>query len=234
MLQRVVLFAFLLVMTGCASGTAIQPEFQKVRSYGIGQIYEANTGSAVIEGGRIYTVPAFRPVRSFQPPTPGLLEGDIAGINKTQLWKARSKREDGGYFLDTPESYTDRNLKLAVNADGSIADGGWYNTEIGGNEPDKGEWPEGKVFERVDSMPLEGSFEFEILYSGTSGENINMTYREYIDGMQRADYSQDLSYNIAEQDTISFRSIQMHIKKATSSSIRYEVIEDGGLPWLPR
>jgi hypothetical protein len=52
--------------------------------------------------------------------------------------------------------------------------------------------------------------------------------------MQRADYSQDLSYNIAEQDTVSFRSIRMHIKEASSSEIRYEVVEDEGLPWLPR
>jgi hypothetical protein len=234
-MQRVATALLIVLFTGCmASGTAIQTTREVVKDYEIGQTYERNTGSAIVEGGRIYTAPAFRPVKSFQPPTPGLLEGDIAAIDESQLWKARSKRDDGGFFLDTPPSYTDRLLKLAINADGSIADGGWYNTEIGGNEPDKGEWPKGKVFERAESVPLEGSFEFEILYSGTSGETVNMTYREYIDGMQRADYSQDLSYNIAEQDTISFRSIRMHVKEANSSSIRFEVLEDGGLPWLPQ
>ena len=83
------------------------------------------------------------------------------------------------------------------------------------------------------ATPIEGSFEFKLLYSGKDGETVRMTYREFLDGMQRADYSQDLSYNVAEQDTVSFRSIRMRVHEATGSSVRFEVLEDGGLPWLP-
>lgn len=222
------------LFTGCvASGTAIQPTPETIKNYETGQTYEANTGSAVVEGGRVNTVPAFRPVESVRPPTPGLLGDELPELNSGQVWVALADREDGGFFLDPPESYPDRDHMLAINSDGSVVDGGWF-ADAGGDVTDKGEWPEGQLFERAEAVPQEGSFEFEILYSGKSEETVNMTYREYVDGMQRADYSQDLSYNIAEQDTISFRSIKMHVKEATSSSIRYEVIEDAGLPWLPQ
>ena len=76
------------------------------------------------------------------------------------------------------------------------------------------------------ATPIEGSFEFKLLYSGKDGETVRMTYREFLDSMQRADYSQDISYNVAEQDTVSFRSNRMRVHEATGFSIRFEGLED--------
>jgi hypothetical protein len=230
MQQRFSLLIIFVFLAGCvASANTIQPTPETVKSYQIGKTYEANIGSPIIEGGRVNTVPAFKPVESIQPPA-AWVSGELPELKSNQIWTAVG-RMNGGYLLDPPESYPDEGHKLSINSDGSIADGGWFADE-GGNVPDRGEWPEGGVFERAEPQPLEGSFEFEILYTGKDGETVTMTYREYLDGMQRADYSQDLSYNIAEQDTIRFRSIQIQVKEATNSSIRYKIIEDGGLPWL--
>jgi hypothetical protein len=81
---------------------------------------------------------------------------------------------------------------------------------------------------------MEGSFEFEILYTGKQDQNFNLVYREYVDGLQRADFSQDLSYSTTESDTIQFKSLTIDIKEVTNSAIKFKVLEDGGLPWLPR
>lgn len=230
MQKQLSLLAVLILFAGCvASESAIQPTMETVKSYEIGETYEANVGSPIVSGGNVKTVPAFKPVESIQPPA-AWVSGKLPELNSNQVWTAVG-RMDSGYLLDPPESYPDEGHQLAIRSDGSIADGGWYADE-GGNVPDRGEWPEEKVFERANSQPLEGSFEFEILYTGKDGGTVTMTYREYLDGMQRADYSQNLSYNVASQDTISFRSIQISVEEATSSSIRYTVIEDEGLPWL--
>jgi hypothetical protein len=221
-------------LAGCAaSGTALQPTPETVKSYNIGEAMETNVGSALVSGGRVQTLPAFSPTRTITPPGRGMTENQAPQLQPNQRWVAVAELDGGGYLLNPPESYPAENNSLAINADGSIGDG-WYAGRGGNTEMvQSGDWPDGQVFEQTDPVPQEGSFEFEILYSGKDGNTVNMAYREYVDGMQRADYSQDLSYNVAEQDTVSYKSIRIHVKEATSSSIRYEVVEDEGLPWLP-
>mgnify|MGYP000282325422 CR=1 FL=1 len=228
-MKRLLTAVLALFLAGCgASGTMIQPSTETVKSYEIGETYEANTGSAIVRGGRIQTRPTFTPTETFTPPGRGIGESESPPMKPGQMWRAVSRLDGGGYLLAPPDSYPHNN-EMGINADGSVGEVGWN-----GKFAEQGDWPSGQAFERVEGAPVKGSFEFEILYSGTSGETVKMTYREYIDGMQRADYSQDLSYNIAEQDTVSYKSIRMHVKEANSSSIRYEVVEDGELPWLPQ
>ena len=98
----------------------------------------------------------------------------------------------------------------------------------------QGAWPSEPVFEPVDPAPAEGSFSAELVYSGKRGDVINMLYREYTDGSVRPAFTQELSYDLSESDSIRFRSIEIAVEEANSSGITYRVLDDGGLDWLPR
>jgi hypothetical protein len=181
----------------------------------------------MLSGGKIRTRPSYTPAQTFTPPGRGVVEGDPPDLTPSQQWTAVARLEEGGYLLSPPESYTNKPSFIAINRDGSVKEAGWYvGQNAGTNVVDSGSWPDGEVFESGKATPIEGSFEFKLLYSGKDGETVRMTYREFLDDMQRADYSQDLSYNVAEQDTVSFRSNRMRVHEATGFSIRFEMLGD--------
>lgn len=226
---------FLALVVSCApAGVAVSPSIDVEKSYELGAVETASTGSAMIEAGRVYTVPTFSPTTQYAPPdiTAGVGRGArFDTVSVDTYWEVGRKTEDA-YFLDPPSSYTEKHMFLHIDEEGKIRDG-WV-TDSGSQRPhDEEAWPSGQAFERTEPIPKEGSFEFEILYAGRQDQTLRLTYREYLDGLQRADYTQRLTYNLAESDTVTFRSLTMHVKEATNSEIRFEVVEDGGLSWMP-
>lgn len=68
---------------------------------------------------------------------------------------------------------------------------------------------------------------YEILYSGKSGNSMHLTYREYTpDGMARAAYQQPLIYE-ANAKSITFKKFQITVHSATSNDITFTVADDG-------
>ena len=176
----------------------------------------------------------YSPTRPFAPPdiNSGVGRGTrFDTVSVDTYWEVR-RDVDGGYFLVPPSSYIGTNPLLHISDNGKIQDG-WVREDGTQRPQDDEAWPSGQAFERTEPIPKEGSFEFEILYAGRQDQTLRLTYREYLDGLQRPDYTQRLTYNLAESDTITFRSIKMEVPKATNSQIRFRVLEDSGLPWLP-
>ena len=87
----------------------------------------------------------------------------------------------------------------------------------------------------IDTLAVD-AFRGVVKYSGISGSRIRLLYREFtlFDAAMiiRDSYTMDLEYDLAESDTIAFRSVKMHVHEATNAQINFTVIEDGGLPWL--
>jgi len=224
------------VAVSCApAGTLVSPSPDVERSYELGAVETASTGSVMIEAGRVFTVPTYSPTGRFDAPEITAGVGRVRRFDTISVdtyWEVR-RDVDSGYFLALPSGYTETNSFLHISESGEIQDG-WVSLSGRQQSHDYEEWPSGQVFERTEPLPKEGSFEFEILYAGRQDQTLRLTYREYLDGLQRADYTQRLTYNLAESDTINFRSIEMKVLEATNSQIRFRVLEDGGLPWLPK
>lgn len=72
-----------------------------------------------------------------------------------------------------------------------------------------------------------GYLNFEIVYSGSTKDEINLLYREYTpQDMARPAFSQSLTY-ARDADTIRFRDIKIAVLAADNERIRYVVEEDG-------
>lgn len=218
----------LLLISACSPlATSVKPSADIWKSYEVGKTYQSSTGSPMISAARAYTYPTFSPVSRFDPPSVAF-EEEAKTFKPSQKWTAR-KKNDSGYFLTPP--YEMGQITLHVTPNGKVGDG-WMNA-VTYREMNDGDWPDRKLFERVRGELTKGSFEFELLYTGRQGPNLQLVYREYLDGMQRPAYSQDLSYNLQESDIVTFRSIQIRVVEATNSKIRFQIMEDGELPWLP-
>jgi hypothetical protein len=67
----------------------------------------------------------------------------------------------------------------------------------------------------------------ELLYNGTDGKSILVTYREFSpDDLARTAFYQNLTYE-AKNEIIRFKNYRIKIMSATSESIKFTVIEDG-------
>lgn len=72
----------------------------------------------------------------------------------------------------------------------------------------------------------QSGFKYELIYQGKSEDVVHMTYREYKDNLARPAFQQDLKYTITsgEDNTISFRGVEMVIHEATNNSLVYTLI----------
>jgi hypothetical protein len=79
-----------------------------------------------------------------------------------------------------------------------------------------------KCFADYDFNPNQpGSSKRELVYLGQSGETLRFKYREYYDNLVRAAFSNDLTYNIAEDNVIGFRGARIEIIDASNTELTY-------------
>ena len=100
----------------------------------------------------------------------------------------------------------------------------------------------GCVFAPLHETPsITKTFNFigTLTYTGKSGSNIRVAYREYSGVNKRAiaepAFYLDLEYPLEDDGPtiITFRDIQMEVIEATGSYIQFKVLGDHGLNWLP-
>ena len=120
-------------------------------------------------------------------------------------------------------------IKFCINSDGTIS-----NRLIG--DMNQTLWLSPKVspsnaklevvsIEEIDTS--KGYINFELVYSGITGNNINILYREYTrEGLAREAYYQNITYPINSK-TIRFRNILLLINSLTAEQISYTVTQDG-------
>ncbi|PPK60240.1 hypothetical protein B0F89_12626 [Malaciobacter marinus] len=73
---------------------------------------------------------------------------------------------------------------------------------------------------------LDGSFKYQLIYSGRDGNNIKIAYREFLNDMARAAFYQNLTYNLNESTIIRYKNIKIKVLEATNESIKYIVLEE--------
>jgi hypothetical protein len=82
--------------------------------------------------------------------------------------------------------------------------------------------------EKVDTVKVSKGYEnYEIIYTGTNGNALNLTYREFSpDGLARVAFFQNLTYEASARN-ITFKKIKISVLKSGSDSITFTVLEDG-------
>jgi hypothetical protein len=79
-----------------------------------------------------------------------------------------------------------------------------------------------KCFADYDFNPNQpGSSKRELVYLGQTGETLRFKYREYYDNLVRAAFSNDLTYNIADDNVIGFRGARIEIIDASNTELTY-------------
>jgi hypothetical protein len=68
---------------------------------------------------------------------------------------------------------------------------------------------------------------YEIVYTGKSGDNVTFVYREYTpEDLAKPAFYQNLTYNLAEGKVIQFRKLQMQVIEANNEQIKLKVLSD--------
>ncbi len=66
----------------------------------------------------------------------------------------------------------------------------------------------------------------ELIYSGKSGNTIEVSYREFRGGLAAPAFFQNLKYDLAESKVIRFQRFSIEIMQATNQAIRYKILSD--------
>jgi hypothetical protein len=69
------------------------------------------------------------------------------------------------------------------------------------------------------------SFRRELIYGGLSGKTVTINYREFKDDLARPAFSQELKYDLSQEDVIGFRGARFKIIKATNTKLVYKIIK---------
>lgn len=85
------------------------------------------------------------------------------------------------------------------------------------------EWPY-KRTKRLSAQP--DQFQQTLLYSGRSGQKINIAYREFSGSSARPAFSNDVEYDLSVSDVIGYKGARLKVKNANNESITYILISN--------
>jgi hypothetical protein len=66
----------------------------------------------------------------------------------------------------------------------------------------------------------------ELVYSGKSGQTIEIAYREFRGGLAAQPFHQSLKYDLSSSNEIRFQNFDLEIIQADNQTIRYRVLSD--------
>lgn len=72
---------------------------------------------------------------------------------------------------------------------------------------------------------LLGSFIATLTYSGKQGPTLKIFYREESNGYARPAFTQELTYDISSDSTLTFRNTRIQVIEATNSLVKFVVLE---------
>ena len=190
----------------------------------------AQVGDSMITGGKTYTRPAIRLAHTvnhhgtskgpfvIQIPAgeliaSGTASGPVRGVffeapQPLQFSSAGNFAVRGGIFV--PEKT------------GSPPEIYWHATDSGVPlvDPDSSIQVEHIVHEDWQS----DSFRRELIYNGRAGATIKLLYREFSQEQIRPAFSQEVTYDLAQGETIGFKGARFQVLAADNVSIKYVVL----------
>ena len=228
------LVCLLVAITGCSYKVLVKKnpakhEFKK--SYEIGSVQEAKLETAMITIFSGYVLPSYRIASTYQPPT------RLPAITPDQEWVAHHTLGDN-YVITTAKTFPfDLYFGIEIKPNGELASENPWVQLNNNTRPMQDTWKpvDPQVFAPLEGYTLnEGYFKAEFIYRGLKGNAAHISYREYSNYKGRPAYSVELQHDVNRSDPIVFRSLKILVLEANNERIKFKVLEDGGLPWVPR
>lgn len=197
------------------------------KTYYIGLVEVVNTGSTMITVYNLWLWPSYTIQYEYKPP-----EGPM--LTPGQEWVAYHILGDN--YIVTSKNYK---FGIEIKPNGELGqEKPWIEIKNKMRRLRQRKWkvPDSQLFMRLEGYPVkekEGSFKAELIYSGITKNTIHITYREFVDNLARPAFYQELRYDLNESDLITFRSLKIKVLEANNARIKFQVIDDAGLPWMP-
>jgi len=249
----VALIAFIFVL-GCAATVpfrTVGPKLSLEKSYKIGEELTSTTGSAFLRISTVRLWEAYSPRYDWQPPK-DLAHWDIVypEFNRAQVWLVQGIRADGminiacrdwgpGGFGKPFISRQGSLWSLDIHPDGTIPEKIKIYDAYGRRRPGvKWDLPDRRLFDKAPPVAKETGnrpeeFKAELIYNGVSKNTIKISYREFLRDMARPAFYQELNYDLDKSDLIQFKTFRIKVLNADNSTIRFVVLNDEELPWVP-
>lgn len=211
-----------------------QPSDQPWTNYEIGRVQESSTGATMVEWiGKASLLRGYRMVAPVKVERIGRQPPSSAGA-----WAARFTYHGtcghGRYVITTPTFYKEK-IGIIVTENGEIPcdksviqirglrrGRSWHTPESIGT---RAFLPEPVVVD-VRQAPIK----WELIYSGRSGDEVALAYREYMSlqggTFARPDFYQDLKYDLRVSRHVVFRSTEIEILEASNAGVKFRVLRD--------
>jgi hypothetical protein len=69
-----------------------------------------------------------------------------------------------------------------------------------------------------------GKITQQLIYAGTAGRVLKITYREFAEDFTRPTFFQDLQYELTDSPMIVFQNVTLQILESTNKEIRFKVV----------
>ena len=219
----------LVALTGCSLAIKQNTPTRKFgKTYEVGVIQEANIGTPMITIYSELELPSYRIRQEYQPPKLPLITPD-------EEWVAFHVLGDN--YIVTTKKWPYRHLGVEIKQSGELSSEKPWIQVYNYKRPMQDKWEPSnpQVFLRSDSYLVhDGSFKAEFTYTGIDKESIHIFYKEFSNNLAQPALQQELHYDLSKSDQIIFRSLKIKVLEADNARIKFMVLEDGGLPWVPR
>lgn len=215
----------------CAASPRSPPEAppSPVTNYEIGVVQRAALGEPIFHlhaAGRVPTYVVAQNFTVLQTP----LMGVPTELRQGMVFRAFRSATNGDLILVSEEFSPE--VGILVDPAGTVT-GGFVDSA--GRITVRGEWPSEPIFKAVEDQAEQiGALRVQLLYSGVKGGTVRAFYQEYMNGLRRSAFAQELRFDLESSRTITYRGIRIEVLRADDAEIEYRVLEDGGLTWLPR
>jgi hypothetical protein len=223
------LMILLFALTGCSSLpiTKKSPACKFGKTYNIGLVQEASVGMPMITIYTKFSLPSYRIREAYQP-------RELPTITTDEEWVAHHILGDN--YIITAKKWPYRFLGVEIRPSGELArEKPWvqvYNYKR--TMQDSWQPSNPQVFLPTDGHVLhDGYFKAEFIYAGTSSNSIHISYEEFTNDMTKPAHRQDFHYDLSKSDQFTFRSLRIEVMEADNRRIKFKVLDDGGLPWVP-
>lgn len=154
------------------------------------------------------------------------------------VWAARYAYDgpcEGGRYLITTPTFYNESIGIIVTEDGTIPCETSVLQVKGAKSGRRWSTPQAVGSRAFTPHPFladltQTALKWELIYSGRSGNEVVLDYREYSSGpdgtFARPAFYQQLKYDLSQSDRVVFRAVELQIIEASNSGVEFRVLRD--------